>query len=708
NIRSAAADGTNNFWGAGGNSGTYYFGFDAAATTIQGSSANTRVLNILNGSLFFSSGAGTRGIFGFANPRLPATATATTNIITTGATSSPYAFSINTAGTVAYIADDSVPASNGGLQKWTNSGTAWVFSYLVNTTAVRGLVVEWSGVDPILYATTTTNSIISVTDTNAGSPATLLVQGITSTAFRGIAFTPQFVPTALGIATPPASLTVCERYPATFNVVATGDAPLSYQWRFNGGDIGGATSDSYTIAGVSTSNAGDYDVVVSNTSGSVTSAVATLTVQTTFAGFANKGLVGVGRVSANSFDLLGAGVDTLGGIFSAMFFDQASLAQNGDTYSGTLYALPDRGFGDGAQDYHPRVQTMSLSITPYYGSAPTNQTQIVFAPVATTLFTYGGTNFTGYDPDDLTITNFPQSSPGSLGQGKRSFDAEGIVRTADGGFFVSDEYGPMIARFDASGVLQYTLFPPEGLLPRRGPYPSANVFTGTNNPNSGRRSNRGFEGLTLMPDGKRLATALQSPAMQDGGANNPSRNTRLLIFDIDSASPTFGRAIAEYVYQLTLNGATATNRHTPLSELLAINNDQFLVLERDGIGLGVLPAATPIYKRVNVLSTRGATNIINTGYDLEVGAPGAAALPLGTLPAGISAAQRFDLVDIIDTNQLVKFGLNISTNQDQNTIGEKWEGLALIPLSDPSFPNDYLQRFQSNHRDSQRRRRGDE
>ncbi len=95
---------------------------------------------------------------------------------------------------------------------------------------------------------------------------------------------------------------------------------------------------------------------------------------------------------------------------------------------------------------------------------------------------------------------------------------------------------------------------------------------------------------------------------------------------------TFGRAIAEYVYQLTLNGSALTNRHTPFSELLALNNEQFLVIERDGIGLGALPPATPIYKRVNVLSIRGATNIINTGYDLEFGAPDSTALPLGALP----------------------------------------------------------------------------
>ncbi len=115
------------------------------------------------------------------------------------------------------------------------------------------------------------------------------------------------------------------------------------------------------------------------------------------------------------------------------------------------------------------------------------------------------------------------------------------MRTADGGYFVADEYGPTITRFNARGQLQYTLFPPEGLLPRRNVYPGVTAFTGTNNPASGRRSNWGFEGITLMPDGKRLATLLQRPAIQDGGANNLSRNTRLLIFDID---PFWPRSVA--------------------------------------------------------------------------------------------------------------------------------------------------------------------
>ena len=66
---------------------------------------------------------------------------------------------------------------------------------------------------------------------------------------------------------------------ATFSVVASGTAPLSYQWRKNTANIGGATASSYTTpATTSADNGAKFDVVVSNTAGNITSAQATLTV----------------------------------------------------------------------------------------------------------------------------------------------------------------------------------------------------------------------------------------------------------------------------------------------------------------------------------------------------------------------------------------------------------------------------------------------
>ncbi|MCU0782567.1 MAG: DUF2341 domain-containing protein [Verrucomicrobia bacterium] len=82
------------------------------------------------------------------------------------------------------------------------------------------------------------------------------------------------------ITVPPANMTVTEPAAASFSVTATGAAPLAYQWRRGGVNIGGATSSSYTLSptSVAADNGAQFSVVVTNASGSVTSAVATLTV----------------------------------------------------------------------------------------------------------------------------------------------------------------------------------------------------------------------------------------------------------------------------------------------------------------------------------------------------------------------------------------------------------------------------------------------
>ena len=64
---------------------------------------------------------------------------------------------------------------------------------------------------------------------------------------------------------------------ATFLVTAAGSQPRSYQWRLNGANIAGATSSFYRRSSVQTTNAGSYSVIITNSFGSVTSAVAVLT-----------------------------------------------------------------------------------------------------------------------------------------------------------------------------------------------------------------------------------------------------------------------------------------------------------------------------------------------------------------------------------------------------------------------------------------------
>src|SRR6266702_2418612 len=87
---------------------------------------------------------------------------------------------------------------------------------------------------------------------------------------------------APSITTQPVNQTVTVGQTAMFTVVATGAAPLSYQWQKNGTAISGATSASYTTpATASADNGAQFRVVVSNVAGNVTSNAATLTVNTT-------------------------------------------------------------------------------------------------------------------------------------------------------------------------------------------------------------------------------------------------------------------------------------------------------------------------------------------------------------------------------------------------------------------------------------------
>jgi len=81
------------------------------------------------------------------------------------------------------------------------------------------------------------------------------------------------------ITTQPLNKTVTAGQTASFAVVATGTAPLTYQWQKSGINIAGATAATYTTPVTTTSdNGASFAAVVSNTAGSVTSAAATLTV----------------------------------------------------------------------------------------------------------------------------------------------------------------------------------------------------------------------------------------------------------------------------------------------------------------------------------------------------------------------------------------------------------------------------------------------
>lgn len=94
-------------------------------------------------------------------------------------------------------------------------------------------------------------------------------------AHYGAAFGPNVAPQ---IRTQPQNATNYVTLPASFGVSAFGSVPLSYQWKRNGQDIPGANSYRYALDAVTSADAGDYTVTVSNGAGSVTSDPAKLVV----------------------------------------------------------------------------------------------------------------------------------------------------------------------------------------------------------------------------------------------------------------------------------------------------------------------------------------------------------------------------------------------------------------------------------------------
>jgi hypothetical protein len=74
----------------------------------------------------------------------------------------------------------------------------------------------------------------------------------------------------------PASTNATPGSSVVFNAATYGTPPLQFQWRLNGTNISGGTTNSLTVTNIAAASAGNYSLVISDFSGSVTSAVATL------------------------------------------------------------------------------------------------------------------------------------------------------------------------------------------------------------------------------------------------------------------------------------------------------------------------------------------------------------------------------------------------------------------------------------------------
>jgi len=159
------------------------------------------------------------------------------------------------------------------------AGQKATFSVTANGTAPFSYQWMKNGAN-ISGATAASYTTPVTTAADNGAKFNVLVSNSAGSVTSGMAtLTVNAATVAPSITSQPTNQSVTSGQTATFSVTATGTAPLSYQWQKNSANISGATAASYTTpATTSTDNGAKFDVVVSNTAGSKTSAIATLTV----------------------------------------------------------------------------------------------------------------------------------------------------------------------------------------------------------------------------------------------------------------------------------------------------------------------------------------------------------------------------------------------------------------------------------------------
>ncbi len=145
------------------------------------------------------------------------------------------------------------------------------------TASGAGLTFQWrKGTVNISGATASIYTISGVVAGDAGS-YDVVISGTCSPAVTSNAVV-LTINNTLVITTQPQSQTVCAGTNVNFSIVATGSG-LSYQWRKNTINITGATTSTFSITGITASDAGNYDVIVGSTcSSSITSGTATLSI----------------------------------------------------------------------------------------------------------------------------------------------------------------------------------------------------------------------------------------------------------------------------------------------------------------------------------------------------------------------------------------------------------------------------------------------
>jgi hypothetical protein len=319
------------------------------------------------------------------------------------------------------------------------------------------------------------------------------------------------------------------------------------------------------------------------------------------------------------------------GFFSDIYYDRAR---------NEWWALSDRGPGGGTLRYETRVHRFKLDVNPASGEISN------FQILSTLIFRKGGSALDGFAPE----------AAGPLGL---AFDPEGIVvNPRSGHLLVSDEYGPSLVEINRTGQLVRRFELPGNVLPRDAVSGSVNHAGDTGN-TAGKRTNRGFEGLAISPDGRTVYAMLQSAMLDEGGGNGTVN--RIVAFDTRTARP-----LAQYAYRMD-----GSSQGRGISALVALNEHEFLVLERNNRGLGVDANTASPNKKVFRIDLLGASDV--SGINL-------AAAPAGSYTAvSKAAAPWLDLALAVTLQHPSLAALN-------GVSPEKWEGLAIGPrLADGSY-----------------------
>ncbi len=180
--------------------------------------------------------------------------------------------SVGAGGSLAwsYTGDFYALRGGGSQDVWSFRNGSWVTvaSIPEAVNAGGGLVAVNYGTRnqrPILYAVT------------GGNSDAVWRYDVGSNTWTHIADVPPHTPSP-GILMQPQNQTVVAGETAVFNMAASGNPPLGYQWQFNGTNVSSGSNARLTISNAIPADAGPYRVVVSNADGSVTSVVATLAV----------------------------------------------------------------------------------------------------------------------------------------------------------------------------------------------------------------------------------------------------------------------------------------------------------------------------------------------------------------------------------------------------------------------------------------------